>query len=258
MIQVDLDHALIGQNRHIDVGIPADTCLTLSALTEGIEVSGGCQDFSAWHEEIKAVEEKKWAAMRAEMASETDPPNPLRLCSEVARFIGEDTIVIGDGGDFVATAAYSLPIHGIGRWMDPGPLGTLGVGPGYAMAAKLANPDSDVVIMFGDGSFGLNGMEFEAMVRQNIKVVGIIGNDAAWMQILRGQRGFFGEERLVATKLEYTRYDKVVEGLGGYGEYVERVADLPGALERAFDSPKAALVNVKISSSDFRKNAMSV
>jgi acetolactate synthase-1/2/3 large subunit len=142
--------------------------------------------------------------------------------------------------------------------MDPGPLGTLGVGPGYAMAAKLANPDSDVIIMFGDGSFGLNGMEFEAMVRQDIKVIGIIGNDAGWTQILRGQRQIYGEDRVVATKLAYTRYDQVVEGLGGHGEYVEKVEDLPAALERAFTSPKAALVNVKIGASDFRKNAISV
>ena len=258
VVQVDLEHSLIGQNRHIDVGIPADTCLTLTALTDAIRAEGGSKDLTDWHDEIREEEEKKWATMRAEMASETDPPNPLRLCAEVAKFLKEDTVVIGDGGDFVATAAYTLPIHGLGRWMDPGPLGTLGVGPGYAMAAKLAHPDSDVVIMFGDGSFGFNGMEFEAMVRQDIKVVGIIGNDAAWMQILRGQRDFFGEDRLVATKLDYTRYDKVVEGLGGHGEYVERVADLPAALQRAFESPKAALVNVKISSSDFRKNAISV
>jgi acetolactate synthase-1/2/3 large subunit len=258
IIQIDFDGSIIGENRHVHVGIPADTGATLEALTRAITDAGGLPDSTGWHAEIREQEEKKWDVMRAEMALGNDPPNPMRLCAEVAKFMKKDTIVVGDGGDFVATAAYTLPIHGIGRWMDPGPLGTLGVGPGYAMAAKLANPDSDVIIMFGDGSFGLNGMEFEAMVRQDIKVIGIIGNDAGWTQILRGQRQIYGEDRVVATKLAYTRYDQVVEGLGGHGEYVEKVEDLPAALERAFTSPKAALVNVKIGASDFRKNAISV
>jgi acetolactate synthase-1/2/3 large subunit len=258
VVQVDLDKSMIGQNRHIDVGIPADTCLTLDALTEALERAGGAPHLSDWVAEVREEEDNRWAKMREEMAIDTDPPNPMRVCAELAEFLDEDTIVVGDGGDFVATAAYTLPIHGLGRWMDPGPLGTLGVGPGYAMAAKLANPDSDVVIVFGDGSFGFNGMEFESMVRQDIKVIGIIGNDAAWTQILRGQVQIFGEERAVATKLDYTRYDKVVEAFGGHGEYVERVADLPGALERAFKAEKAALVNVRIGQSDFRKNAISV
>ena len=143
-------------------------------------------------------------------------------------------------------------------WMDPGPLGTLGVGPGYAMAAKLAHPDKRVIIMFGDGSFGLNAMEFEAMVRQNIPVVGIIGNDAGWTQILRGQKELYGKDRLVATTLEYTHYEKVVEAVGGHGEWVETCAELEPALQRAFESGKPALVNVKIANSSFRQGAISV
>ena len=170
----------------------------------------------------------------------------------------DDTIVVGDGGDFVATAAYTLPIRWPGVWMDPGPLGTLGVGPGYAMAAKLARPDARVILMYGDGSFGLHGMEWEAMARQGIKVVGVIGNDAGWTQILRGQKQIFGGDRLVATELDHTRYDKVVEACGGKGFWVERTADLKPALEEAFACPEPALINVKIGQSDFRKNAISV
>ena len=101
--------------------------------------------------------------------------------------------------------------------MDPGPLGTLGVGPSYAMAARLARPDEPVFIIYGDGSFGLNGMEYEAAARQKIPFIGVMGNDAAWMQIRRGQRDMFGDERSVATALDYTRYDKMVEALGGHG-----------------------------------------
>ena len=172
--------------------------------------------------------------------------------------LDDNTIVIGDGGDFVATAAYVLRISKIGHWLDPGPLGTLGVGPGYAMAAKLARPDSNVIIVYGDGSFGLNGLEFEAMVRQKINVVGVIGNDAAWTQIRRGQVEIYGEERAVATKLDYTRYDKVVEALGAHGEYVEEPAKIRPALERALSCGKPAVVNVRIGVSEFRKGAISI
>jgi acetolactate synthase I/II/III large subunit len=196
--------------------------------------------------------------MRGEMASDAAPINPLRACKEIADVLGSKAIAIGDGGDFVATAASVLRIHEQGHWLDPGPLGTLGVGPGYAMAAKLAKPDHTVAIIYGDGSFGLHGLEFEAMVRQKINVVGIIGNDAAWQQIRRGQVQLYGEERAVATGLSFTRYDRVVEALGGHGEYVEDPAALRPALERAVGAGKPALVNIKIGRSDFRKDAISI
>jgi acetolactate synthase-1/2/3 large subunit len=186
------------------------------------------------------------------------PPNPLRVCHEIGKRLGKNDIVIGDGGDFVATAAYVLKLEWPQLWMDPGPLGTLGVGPGYAMAAKLTRPDANVVLVYGDGSFGLHGLEFEALVRQNIPVVAVIGNDAAWMQIRRGQVELYGAERSPATALEYTRYDKVVEAVGGFGAYVERIEELGPALDAAFASGKAACVNVKIARSDFRKGAISV
>jgi acetolactate synthase-1/2/3 large subunit len=149
-------------------------------------------------------------------------------------------------------------IYEQGHWLDPGPLGTLGVGPGYAMAAKLAKPTSPVVIIYGDGSFGLHGLEFEAMVRQKINVVGVIGNDAAWQQIRRGQVQLYGEERAVATALSFTHYERVVEALGGYGEYVEQPEQIRPAMHRALNAGKPALVNIKIGSSDFRKDAISI
>jgi acetolactate synthase-1/2/3 large subunit len=146
--------------------------------------------------------------------------------------------------------------------MDPGPLGTLGVGPGYAMAAKLARPNSRVVAVYGDGAFGLHTMELEAMVRQKIPVVCVIGNDAAWTQIRRGQVDLFGAERAVATGLAFTRYDEVAKALGCHGEYVETTAGLAPAFERAFAAAERdqvpAVVNVKIATSEFRKGAISV
>jgi acetolactate synthase-1/2/3 large subunit len=259
IIQVDPDAEEIGRNRveGVEVGLCADTGLTLSALAAGLS-GGAAKRWSGWLEQVRADEATSWAKMNAQIESEENPPNPLRVCAEVGKWIRPGDIVVGDGGDFVATAAYVLKPYGVGTWMDPGPLGTLGVGPGYAMAAKLARPDARVVLMYGDGSFGLHGLEFEAMARQKIPVVGIIGNDAGWTQILRGQRDIYGKDRVVATTLDYTRYDKVVEAVGGHGEWVERHEDLPGALERAFSAGVPALVNVKIGGSDFRKGSISV
>lgn len=255
VIQVDLDPEEIGRNRGVDVGIPADSGLALAALEAAIAKKDGGE----WLARIRADEEGRQAKMRAEIASgRTSPPNPLWVCSELAKYVEDDTIVIGDGGDFVATAAYTLPIRRPGLWMDPGPLGTLGVGPGYAMAAKLARPGSRVILVYGDGSFGLHGLEFEAMARQGIKVVGVIGNDACWTQIFRGQKDMFGPERTPATKLEYTRYEKVAEAVGAKGFWAETPEEVERALAAAFDCPEPAVVNVKIGASDFRKGAISV
>jgi acetolactate synthase-1/2/3 large subunit len=259
IVQVDLDGGEIGRNRAIDVGIVGDTGLVMAQLTDLARADG----FSAamlkpWVEEIRRREHEKWDRMRPELMSDAVPINPLRACKEIADVLGRDGIAIGDGGDFVATAASVLRIHEQGHWLDPGPLGTLGVGPGYAMAAKLAKPNNPVVIVYGDGSFGLHGLEFEAMVRQKISVVGVIGNDAAWQQIRRGQVQLYGEDRALATALSYARYDRVVEALGGHGEYVERPQEIRPALERALSAGTAAVVNIKIGKSEFRKDAISI
>src|SRR5438874_593831 len=197
-------------------------------------------------------------SLAPELTSEETPINPLRLCAEVDRLLTPDTIVIGDGGDFVGSAANVLRPRGFGHWLDAGPLGTLGAGPGYAMAAKLASPKSDVIIMYGDGAFGLNMMEFEACIRHKINIVGVIGNDAAWTQILRGQVQMYGPDRTPACKLAPSRYDRMIEALGGHGEWVERPEHIRPALERALGAGKPALVNVRIGTSDFRKDAISV
>jgi acetolactate synthase-1/2/3 large subunit len=256
IIQVDLDGAEIGRNRSVDLAIHGDSGLVLRQLLEAMGGKGPQRP--EWVEQIRAHETRSRAKMAAEIAAEGDPPNPLRVCSELGKRLGKDDIIIGDGGDFVATAAYVLSLEWPQLWMDPGPLGTLGVGPGYAMAAKLLRPESNVVIVYGDGSFGLHALEFEAMVRQKIPVVAVIGNDAAWMQIRRGQVEMFSTERSVATGLDYTRYDRVVEALGGFGAYVETTDQLGPALDAAFASGKPACVNVKIASSEFRKGSISV
>ena len=254
IVQVDLDGSELGRNRRVEVPIHGDSGVVLEQLVDAAKTKKAPE----WLAAVRADETKRRAKMAVEMESDASPPNPLRVCAELGKRLKPNDIVIGDGGDFVATAAYVLKLEWPQLWMDPGPLGTLGVGPGYAMAAKLARPDANVVLVYGDGSFGLHGLEFEAMVRQRIPVIAVIGNDAAWTQIRRGQVDIYGAERAVATGLEYTRYDKVVEAVGGFGAWVERAEDIGPALDAAFASGKPACVNVKIAGSDFRKGAISV
>ncbi len=256
IVQIDLDGAELGRNRRVDVAIHGDSGTVRDQLAR--ELGDTKTDVSDWVTAVRADEDKRQAKMQAEIASSESPPNPLRVCAELGKRLGPNDIVIGDGGDFVATAAYVLKLQQPQLWMDPGPLGTLGVGPGYAMAAKLARPDANVVLVYGDGSFGLHGLEFEAMARQDIPVIALIGNDAGWTQIRRGQVEMYGTERAVATGLDYTRYEQIVEACGGRGFWVETIAELGPALDEAFACKKPACINVKISKNDFRKGAISV
>jgi acetolactate synthase-1/2/3 large subunit len=160
--------------------------------------------------------------------------------------VDDDMIVIGDGGDIVAQASKVIRVPRNGAWMDPGPLGTLGVGMPFALAAQVAHPDKRVLIVYGDGSFGLNGFEFDTAVRFGLPIVGVVGNDAAWGQMLRPQSTVYGKDRIVATQLNYTRYDLIVAAMGGHGEHVTQPDQIRPALERAFASGKAALVNVEM------------
>lgn len=255
VIQVDLDPGVIGHNRAADVGLPADSGLVMKQLALAATTSVRHPE---WLDRLRALEQKNRDRMAPEMASDDRPVKPLRFSKELAEALPRDATVVCDGGDIVGTAAKLVNVYEPGHWMDPGPLGTLGVGPGYAMAARLARPRAPVFIIYGDGSFGLNAMEFEAMARQGIPVIGVMGNDAAWQQIRRGQVDLFGTDRAVATALEYTRYDRVVEALGGHGEYVEDPAEIRPAIDRALQSGKPALVNVKLGKSDFRRGAISV
>jgi acetolactate synthase-1/2/3 large subunit len=254
VVQVDLDAAQLGHNRTLDLGIQADVGYFLEALCE----RASAKTAPMWVQELDEVEQKKRASIREEIDTYRNPPNPLRVCYELGKRLGKNDIVIGDGGDFVASAANVLPLEWPQLWMDPGPLGTLGIGPGYALAASLARPDGRTVILYGDGAFGMSAMEFEVLARHKRPVVAVIGNDAAWSQIRRGQVQIYGEERAVATRLDYTRYDLVVQALGGKGYWVERIEELGPALDGAFAADVPSCVNVRISSSNFRKNAIAV
>ncbi|MEA2665280.1 MAG: hypothetical protein QOI11_2224, partial [Candidatus Eremiobacteraeota bacterium] len=217
-------------------GIPA----TLDTLRE---LGGGGPDRSGWIEDLTAQENEKRAGEQAELADDRAPLHPMRVYHELSQVIDRDTVVIGDGGDFVSYAGKVIDTYEPGTWMDPGPFGCLGAGPGYALAAKLANPDKDVCLLLGDGAFGFSGMEFDTLVRHNVPVVGVMGNNGIWGLEKHPMEFLYGYS--VAAELQpECRYDKVVEALGGHGELVSTPAELKPALERAFASGKPALVNV--------------
>jgi acetolactate synthase-1/2/3 large subunit len=248
IIQLDIDATLIGQNRPSDVGLVGNLGASFDLMLEEMKNQGVQLDFSAWRDELREIENGLEAKVQASLDSDEVPVDPQRMCREVRDWLETqgDPIVIGDGGDIVATAAKILPVKSEGAWMDPGPLGTLGVGMPFALAAQLAHPERRVVIVYGDGSFGLNGFEFDTAVRFGLPIIGIVGNDGAWGQMMRPQGAVYGWDRLAGTILNFTRYDKVVEALGGHGEFCERPEEIRPALERAAASGKPACVNVVI------------
>ncbi len=218
-------------------GIPA----TLDALRAAAPAGG--RRSSDWLEELRGVENEKRAAEQDGLNDGRAPLHPLRVYNELAQVLDRDAVVIGDGGDFVSYAGRVVETYEPGCWMDPGPFGCLGSGPGYALAAKLARPGSQVCLLLGDGAFGFSGLEFDTFVRHNVPVVGVIGNNGIWALEKHPMEFLYGYS--VAADLQpAARYDEVVRALGGHGELVERPDDLRPALERAFASGKPALVNV--------------
>src|SRR5690348_18232179 len=175
--------------------------------------------------------------------SDSVPIHPARLIAEVNRFADPDAIIVGDGGDFVSFAGRLIERDRPGLWVDPGPFGALGSGPAYAMAAKLAHPDRQVILLSGDGAFGFSAMEFDTMVRHRIPVVCVVGNNGIWALEKHPMQAMLGTS-IAADLAPGTRYDKVVESLGGHGELVERPGDIRPALERAFRSGLPACLKV--------------
>lgn len=245
IIQLDIENELIGTNRSADACVVGNLAQSFGTMLEFLEEADENLDFSGWRDQLAAREAELDAAFTAELNSDEVPIDPLRLCREIRDFVADkEVILIGDGGDIVAQASKVLPVPAENCWMDPGPLGTLGVGMPFGLAAQLAKPEKRVLIIYGDGSFGLNGFEYDTAVRFNLPIVGIVGVDGAWGQMARPQAAIYGANRLVATKLNFTRYDKIVEAMGGHGEYCEHPEEIGPALERAFASGKPALVNV--------------
>jgi acetolactate synthase-1/2/3 large subunit len=222
--------------------VAAELYGNVSASLDALRSAGG-RDRSSWVNELRAAENEKRAAEQEDLTDDRAPLHPMRVYGELGQVLDRNAIVIGDGGDFVSFAGRMIETYEPGCWMDPGPFGCLGSGPGAALAAKLAHPDRQVCLLLGDGAFGFSGMEFDTFVRHGVPVVGVMGNNGIWALEKHPMEFLYGYS--VAADLQPgCRYDEVVSALGGHGELVERPDELRPALERAFSSGKPALVNV--------------
>ncbi|TQS42716.1 thiamine pyrophosphate-binding protein [Cryptosporangium phraense] len=243
VVQIDLDYRTVGKNRDIDLGIVGDPGAVLAAVTRA--VTGPVASRAPWFAELRAVENEAYQKRLPRQLSDASPIHPLRLAHEINEFLTEDSIYIGDGGDIVTFSGGVVQPKTPGHWMDPGPLGTLGVGIPFVLAAKYARPDKEVVALFGDGAFSLTGWDFETLVRFNLPFVGVVGNNSSMNQIRYGQLRKYGEARQrVGNTLGDVRYDKFAQMLGGYGEEVRDPADIGPALRRARESGLPSLINV--------------
>jgi acetolactate synthase I/II/III large subunit len=214
---------------------------TLSDLRAG--AGGKALASEGWIGQLRAAETERREAERAELQDDRSPLHPMRLYAELGAALDRNAIVIGDGGDFVSYAGRVVDSYEPGCWLDPGPFGCLGSGPGYALAAKLAHPERQVVLLIGDGAFGFSGMEFDTLARHGVNVVAVMGNNGIWALEKHPMEFLYGYS-VAADLRPGTRYDQVVEALGGHGELVERPADLRPALDRAFSAGVPTLVNV--------------
>ena len=217
-------------------GIPA----SLEALRGG--ATGG-PDRSGWIASLRETETEKRGGETEYLNDDRAPLHPLRLYHELQQVLDRNAVVIGDGGDFVSYAGRVVNTYEPGCWLDPGPFGCLGSGPGYALAAKLAHPDRQVVLLLGDGAFGFSGIEFDTLARHGVDVVAVMGNNGIWALEKHPMEFLYGYSVAAELRPE-TRYDQVVEALGGHGELVRTPEEVRPAIARAFSAGKPALVNV--------------
>ncbi|MGY4651061.1 acetolactate synthase [Mycobacterium sp. URHB0021] len=223
--------------REVAAGLYGDLTATLSALA-----GAATSEHEDWIGELRAVENVGRAAEAAELADDRTPLHPMRLYAELAGLLDRDAIVVIDAGDFGSYAGRVIDSYVPGAWLDSGPFGCLGSGPGYALAAKLARPDRQVVLLQGDGAFGFSGMEWDTLVRHGVQVVSVIGNNGIWALEKHPMELLYGYS-VVADLRPGTRYDQVVAALGGHGELVSTPSELRPALDRAFCSGLPAVVN---------------
>lgn len=245
VIRVEDNGAVIGHNRKVDLGIIGNAKCVLGQLAEKAEKLGPFK-VSEWKKTLRKKQQERTRAWEEGWKSNEKPIHPLRLVREIAEFLKEDDLVVLDGGDIKFWGKTTLKATRPGQFIDTGPFGSLGTGVPQAVAAKAAFPGKRVLNLNGDGSFGINAMEFDTAVRHKLPFVSVIGNDQAWGMILHNQRELYGNDRVVGSVLGPVRYDRVVEGLGGYGELVEEPSQIKPALERAFASGKPACLNVMI------------
>lgn len=253
LIQLESDPADLNRNREADLALVADARLLLEALSEGLQG----RSYAPWLAELQKLESEAAANLERWKALDDAPVNHFRFGAALNKLVDENTIIVGDGGNIVSACAKVIELSYPGQWLDPGPLGCLGVGIPFAIATKHLRPDKKVLVINGDGSFGFNGFEFDTAVRFDLPFVSVVGNDAGWGQIRDPQIGMVGRERAVATSLAPNRYDEIVVAKGGYGEHVERPEEIEGAVERAFASGLPACVNVVLDPEGLAKTGAS-
>lgn len=241
IIRLDVAPNELTANRAPDLDLVGDVPATLAALRES--AGGDRSRTSAWVDGLRAVEDEKRAGEAEELNDERAPLHPVRVYRDLRDVLDRDAIVIGDGGDFVSYAGRLIDTYEPGCWMDPGPFGCLGAGPGQAIGAKLAHPERQVCLLLGDGAFGFSGIEFDTMARHGLGVVGVMGNNGIWA--LEHHPMKFLYQYSVAAELQpETPYEQMVEALGCDGYLVREPSELRPTLEKAFASGRPSLVNV--------------
>jgi acetolactate synthase-1/2/3 large subunit len=241
LIRLDAAPNALTANRVPEVDLVGDVAATLAALREAVSAGRGRTD--AWLEQLRGIEAEKRAAEGAELNDDRAPLHPVRVYKELGEVLDRDAIVIGDGGDFVSYAGRFIETYQPGCWMDPGPFGCLGAGPGQAIGAKLARPERQVCLLLGDGAFGFAGIEFDTLARHGLPVVGVMGNNGIWALEHHPMKFLYGYSVAAELRPE-TPYEKMVEALGCEGIVVRDPGELRPALERAFESGRPTLVNV--------------
>jgi acetolactate synthase-1/2/3 large subunit len=249
---IDCDGTELGRNRPLEVGIAAHIGRALEQLTDLLPAALPAR-WDEWRRRLGQKERESRERLDTECRSDAVPVSHYRFAAEIARVVTPDTIVVGDGGDVVGCASKIVPLHRAGQWLDPGPFGCLGVGPAFAIAAKLLQPHRRVLLIAGDGALGLNGMDLETAVRFGLPLTCIVGNDGGWGQIRNPQLSFFGEARSVATSLPSTRFDLMMQALGGRGALVTSPAEIAPALERALASDEVWCINVPLDPAAYRR-----
>jgi acetolactate synthase-1/2/3 large subunit len=252
LVQIDMDYRTVGKNRDVDLGLVGDPGAILGAVLQAASGRIKGDKRQARQQWLKQLSEGETAATEKLMPifkSNNMPINPYRVAWELNEFLADNTIYIGDGGDVVTISAQAVRPRGPGQWMDPGALGSLGVGTGFAIAAGLANPTKEVLCYYGDGAFGMTAFDMETANRFGVPYLAVVGNNSAMNQIRYGQLAKYGEQRgSVGNLLGDVPFGKFAEMLGGYGEEVRDPAQIAPALARARESVRklrrSAVVNI--------------
>jgi acetolactate synthase-1/2/3 large subunit len=233
----------VSQHAELAATAAGDLTLALEGIQTALEQQLRKPDWSAWVADLQAKVAAAVERDTARLSAAADPIHPARIYGELLPRLAEDAVVIGDGGDFVSFAGKYVEPKRPGGWLDPGPYGCLGAGVGAAIAARIARPSSQVVLLFGDGAAGMSLMDVDTLVRHNLPVVMIVGNNSAWGLEKQPMQMLYGYD-VVADLAPQTRYDEVVKALGGGGETVTDPRQIGAALDRAFASGLPYLVNV--------------